>query len=95
MAAGSGRSSTSTTPRRRDRPGLPPPGTPTHDQFTEHPIGLDHVAIGVRIGEVGRLTELLDAAGVTHGGVKAEPMGPAMVTFRDPDNIQWEFFERP
>jgi hypothetical protein len=23
-----------------------------------------------------------------------DPMGPAIVTFRDPDNIQWEFFEQ-
>jgi hypothetical protein len=21
------------------------------------------------------------------------PLGPAVVSFRDPDNIQWEFFE--
>jgi hypothetical protein len=31
---------------------------------------------------------------VSNSGVKADPMGPAMVAFRDPDNIQWEFFER-
>ena len=75
---------------------VPPlPGTPSGDRFTEHRIGLDHIAIGVPVVEVGRLVEVLDAAGVSHGGVKADPMGPAMVTFRDPDNIQWEFFEQP
>ena len=25
---------------------------------------------------------------------RADPVGPAMVTFRDPDNIQWEIFEQ-
>jgi catechol 2,3-dioxygenase-like lactoylglutathione lyase family enzyme len=72
----------------------PPPGTPAADRFTEHRIGLDHIAIGVPIGEVARLVAMLDAAGVPNSGVKADPLGPAMVTFRDPDNIQWEFFER-
>jgi hypothetical protein len=31
------------------------------------------------------------------GGVVADvhhdPLGPEIVTFRDPDNVQWEFFE--
>jgi len=22
-----------------------------------------------------------------------DPLGPAMISFRDPDNFQWEFFE--
>lgn len=75
---------------------VPPlPGTPVQDRFSEHRIGLDHIAIGVPVGEAGRLAEVLDAAGVPNSGVKADPMGPLMVTFRDPDNIQWEFFEQP
>ena len=74
---------------------VPPlPGTPAKDRFSERRIGLDHIAIGVPVGEVGRLTEVLDAAGVSNSGVTADPIGPAMVTFRDPDNIQWEFFEQ-
>lgn len=73
---------------------VPPlPGTPTGDRFTERRIGLDHLAIGVPVGEVARLAKLLDEAGVANSGVKADPVGPAMITFRDPDNIQWEFFE--
>jgi len=40
------------------------------------------------------LAEILDDAGVANSGVKADPMGPAMITFRDPDNVQWEFFEQ-
>ena len=75
---------------------VPPlPGTPAQDRFSEHRIGLDHLAIGVPVGQVGRLAEVLEAAGVPNSGVKADPMGPAMVTFRDPDNIQWELFEQP
>jgi glyoxylase I family protein len=74
---------------------VPPlPGTPAGDRFTERRIGLDHLAIGVPVGEVARLATLLDAAGVANSGVKADPLGPAMVTFRDPDNVQWEFFEQ-
>jgi len=23
-----------------------------------------------------------------------DPLGPAIVTFREPDNIQWEYFEQ-
>ena len=73
---------------------VPPlPETPAGDRFTERRIGLDHVAIGVPVGEVGRLARVLDEAGVPNSGVKADPLGPAMITFRDPDNIQWEFFE--
>jgi glyoxylase I family protein len=69
------------------------PDTPAGDRFSEHRIGLDHLAIGVPVGEVTRLGAVLAAAGVPNSGVKADPMGPSMITFRDPDNIQWEFFE--
>jgi glyoxylase I family protein len=75
---------------------VPPlPGTPPEDRFSEHRIGLDHIAISVPAEEVGRLAAVLDAAGVPNSGVKADPMGPTMLTFRDPDNIQWELFEQP
>jgi catechol 2,3-dioxygenase-like lactoylglutathione lyase family enzyme len=73
----------------------PPAGTTADDRFSEYRIGLHHIAIGVSAGQVRRLVEVLDAAHVPNSGVKADPMGPAMVTFRDPDNIQWEFFEEP
>jgi catechol 2,3-dioxygenase-like lactoylglutathione lyase family enzyme len=75
---------------------VPPlPGTPAGDRFTEHRIGLDHVAIGVPAGAVAGLAGRLDAAGVPSSGIKADALGPAMITFRDPDNVQWEFFEEP
>jgi catechol 2,3-dioxygenase-like lactoylglutathione lyase family enzyme len=72
----------------------PLPGTPAGDRFTERRIGLDHVAIGVPVGEVARLAKMLEDAGVPHSGVKTDPLGPTMITFRDPDNVQWEFFEQ-
>ena len=73
---------------------VPPlPGTPPDERFDERRIGLDHVAIGVPAGEVARMAAILDDAGVPNSGVKADPLGPAMITFRDPDNVQWEFFE--
>ncbi len=72
----------------------PPPGTPADDRFAENRIGLDHLAFGVAVGEVARLPTVLDEAGVPNSGVKADPLGPAMITFRDPGNIQWEFFEQ-
>jgi glyoxylase I family protein len=71
----------------------PVPGTPDGDRFSERRIGLDPPAIGVPVGEVARLAEVLTAAGVPNSGVKADPLGPTMITFRDPDNVQWEFFE--
>ncbi|WP_406084830.1 VOC family protein [Micromonospora zamorensis] len=69
------------------------PGTPSGDRFTEARIGLDHIAIGVPVGEVARVAEVLTANQVPNSGVKADSKGPAMVVFRDPDNIQWELFE--
>lgn len=66
------------------------PGTPAGDRFTERRIGLDHIAIGVPVGAAARYAAVLDAAGVPNSGVKPDD---AMITFRDPDNVQWEFFE--
>jgi|SRR5208282_1352122 len=69
------------------------PGTPAGDRFTEFRVGLDHIAIGATRAEVLRLTETLHAAGVAADLHRDRAGSNAMVTFRDPDNIQWEFFE--
>ena len=72
----------------------PLPGTPSGDRFSEQRIGLDHLAIGVSDrGELERLAEVLRRNGVA-ADLHHDPLGPAVVTFRDPDNIQWEFFEQ-
>lgn len=66
------------------------------DSFDEHRIGLDHLAIGVTGGRAAldELGSRLRAIGAVSSGVRLDRAGElAMITFRDPDNIQWEFFE--
>ena len=68
--------------------------TPSGDRFSEQRIGLDHLAIGVSsFQELERLAEVLRRNGVA-ADLHHDPLGPAIVTFRDPDNIQWELFEQ-
>jgi catechol 2,3-dioxygenase-like lactoylglutathione lyase family enzyme len=75
---------------------VPPlPGTPSGSRFSEYRIGLDHLAVGVsgRNGLAAMLAVLRELGAET-GGIHPDRAGDvAMVTFRDPDNIQWEFFE--
>jgi len=63
-------------------------------EFSERRTGLDHLAFGVRSeAELGAWAERLDAAGVRHSGVKVTPQtGSALLAFRDPDDIQLEFY---
>ena len=67
----------------------------TDSKFDERRIGLDHLSF-----EVGDRDELaswvtyLDAKGVNHSGINDTDFGP-VVAFRDPDNIQLEFFVHP
>jgi glyoxylase I family protein len=71
----------------------PLPGTPAADRFDEHRIGLDHIAIRVTSHEeLVRAVEILRDADIATDGIRAVPGGGALVCFRDPDNIQWEFF---
>lgn len=66
------------------------------EMFDERRTGLDHLEFLVE--ERGHLDEWaarLDELGVPHSGVKELEYTPnAMLTFRDPDNIQLEFFWR-
>jgi glyoxylase I family protein len=64
--------------------------------FSEFHTGLDHLEFLVaEADELHQWAERLDALGVAHSGVKEPPYTPnAMLTFRDPDNIQLEFFWR-
>ena len=62
------------------------------ERFDEHNVGLDHIGFGVNEREElddwqRRLAEL----GVEHSPVADTPVGAALV-FRDPDNIQLEFW---
>jgi glyoxylase I family protein len=66
------------------------------DDFSEFRTGLDHLEflVAARV-DLDAWAERLAALGVSHSGVK-EPTYTrnAMVTFRDPNNIQLEFFWR-
>ena len=70
----------------------PPPGDPDRDRFSEYRIGLDHLAFGATRAELDRIARALSAAGVP-SDLHHDPVGPAVLSFRDPDNIQLEFFE--
>jgi glyoxylase I family protein len=65
--------------------------------FDEHRTGLDHLEFLVsRRADLEDWVTRLDMLGIDHSGVKQPHHGPnAMVTFRDPDNIQLEFFWKP
>ena len=69
-----------------------------HDQqsgetFDERRPGMDHVALQVASSdEVKALKDRFAQLGVDHSEVKAGSSGTAMITLRDPDNIQIEVF---
>lgn len=66
------------------------------DPFSELRTGLDHLEFLVtRREDLDEWADRLDELGIEHSGVKELDYTPnAMVTFRDPDNIQLEFFWR-
>lgn len=75
---------------------LRPPlqGTPEGDRFSEYRIGVDHLAFAVDDrAELDRLVDSLGEAGVHTEGVELDPtLSKEYVCFRDPDNVQWEFY---
>jgi catechol 2,3-dioxygenase-like lactoylglutathione lyase family enzyme len=75
---------------------LAPPleGTPDEDRFSERRIGVDHLAFGVDDPAVlEEVTAALERASVATAGVEMDPvLGKPYVAFRDPDNVQWEFY---
>ena len=65
------------------------------DGFSEHRIGLDHVAFGcANRAELQTWASRLDELGITHDGIKDAAYGSG-VSFRDPDGIALEFFAPP
>jgi catechol 2,3-dioxygenase-like lactoylglutathione lyase family enzyme len=66
------------------------------EAFDESRTGLDHLEFLVETREdLDAWATQLDQLGVPHSGVKVAPASKnAMVTFRDPDNIQLELFWR-
>jgi catechol 2,3-dioxygenase-like lactoylglutathione lyase family enzyme len=71
-------------------------GTPAPEEgFSEHRVGLDHVAFGVADrAELEKWARRLDELGITHGEIKDATYGSG-VSFRDPDGIALEFFAPP
>jgi glyoxylase I family protein len=62
------------------------------DVFDEFRIGLDHIAFGCASREeLESWPTRLDALGIEHGEILDRSYG-AGLAFRDPDNIQLEFF---
>jgi catechol 2,3-dioxygenase-like lactoylglutathione lyase family enzyme len=76
--------------------GLVGHGTNSGRAFNETNTGLDHLEFLVdRRDDLDGWGERLDELGIPHSGVKHLDYTPnRMLTFRDPDNIQLEFFWR-
>ncbi len=66
-------------------------------RFDEARVGLDHLAFSAASPEdVARAVEHLEAHGVPNSGVKPGRFpGACLVVFRDPDNIQLEYYYSP
>lgn len=63
------------------------------DAFDERRAGMDHVAFHVgQVNDVYALKDRFADLGIEHSEVKTRPGGGAMITLRDPDNIQVEVF---
>jgi glyoxylase I family protein len=63
------------------------------ERFAEHRTGLDHLEFRVPTrAAIEAWIARLDDLGVEHSGLEEKPGGNCIVTFRDPDNIQLEFF---
>jgi catechol 2,3-dioxygenase-like lactoylglutathione lyase family enzyme len=68
-------------------------GGSSGEPFDERRAGLDHIAFNVGGADaVEQLKHRFDQLGVDHSEVKQAASGSAMITLRDPDNIQLEVF---
>ncbi|MEO6826888.1 MAG: VOC family protein [Microbacteriaceae bacterium] len=66
--------------------------TRTTDRFNEYNLGLDHLGLAVADrAELDLWRSRLQELGIEHSPVADTPNGAALV-FRDPDNIQLEFW---
>lgn len=63
--------------------------------FDETIIGLDHLAFAVPRESLERWSERLDELAIAHSPIAPSSLRPdqRVLVFRDPDNIQLEFFE--
>ena len=73
---------------------LPPKHAFPNDRFDENRIGLDHIGFSVSSkAQLESLLVILGELGVKTAGIEFDPDGKQeYVCFRDPDNIQVEFY---
>ncbi|MBA2447295.1 MAG: VOC family protein [Chloroflexi bacterium] len=71
--------------------------SPEEERFDEARVGLDHVGFRVASADdVHKAAEHLDAHGIAHSEVKPGRIPDSLlVVFRDPDNIQLEYYFTP
>src|SRR5947207_8616883 len=66
---------------------------PAGDRFSEFRIGLDHLSFNAtNVEELQAMADKLIAAGVNTKGVETFVTGNKYIAFRDPDNIQLEYW---
>ena len=66
------------------------------DRFAETRTGLDHLSLSVPdIDSLQEWKRRFEERDVDHSEIKERGPGAAMITFRDPDNIQLEVFALP
>ena len=65
---------------------------PSGDRFDERRTGMDHVAFRLAPDDLPTWKARLEELGVDHSDVKSSSTQTAMITLRDPDNIQLELF---
>lgn len=64
-----------------------------NDRFDERRIGLDHIAFELKtLEELENIIKRLDEMGIKNAGLEKFTGKYPYVAFRDPDNIQTEFF---
>ncbi len=73
---------------------LPPRQGMANDRFDENRVGLDHIGFSVESRrQLDDLLAILGELGVASAGIEYDPDGEGdYVCFRDPDNIQVEFY---
>jgi glyoxylase I family protein len=83
--------------RHHGCPSEAPAGDATDDRFSEARIGLDHLSFRIETAsELGEITQRLRDLGAEFGEPEHDPHGGGIgLAFRDPDNIQLEFYVGP
>lgn len=67
-------------------------GELTLEKFSEHNVGLDHIAFEVSSkNDLDEALEFFEKEKIEHGEIKELSNGTCVLSFRDPDNIQLEF----